>query len=42
MVVSPAALAHDVSVRAGDVSMGDRHLSYWVNLLGAIEKLGDG
>ena len=42
MVVSPAVLAHDVSARAGDLSMGITvFLIGWI-YLGPFEKLRDG
>ena len=42
MVVSPAVLAHDVSARAGDVSMGIAVFPIGWIYLGPFEKLRDG
>ena len=42
MVVSPAVLAHDVSARAGDVSMGIAVSPIGWIYLGPFEKLRDG
>ena len=41
MVVSPAVLAHDVSARAGDVSMGITVFPIGRIYLGSFEKLRD-
>ena len=42
MVVSPAVLAHDVSARAGDVSMGTNVFPIGWIYSGPFEKLRDG
>ena len=42
MVVSPAVLAHDVSARAGNVSMGIAVFLIGSIYPGPFEKLGDG
>ena len=42
MVVSPVVLAHDVSARAGDVSMGIAVFPIGWIYPGSFEKLGDG
>ena len=42
MVVSPAVLAHDVSARAGDVSMGIAVFPIGWIYSGPFEKLSDG
>ena len=42
MVVSPAVLAHDVSARAGDVSMGIAVFPIGGMYSEPFEKLGDG